>query len=118
VHADSPHSNVKDESSNLNNLTTTLSSIVMCAPLQLEQPFASFCFGHAMAKNANMPQMTKKNVGLEVIKKFDKGKQEWDRACVEVGLSTQRLKTLVKTQFARKVVFFKETFKYANNINI
>jgi hypothetical protein len=52
--------NVKDESSNLNILTTTLSSIVMCTPLQLEQPFASFCFGHAIAKNANMPQMTKK----------------------------------------------------------
>jgi hypothetical protein len=32
----------------------------MCTPLQLEQPFASFCFGHAIAKNANMPQMTKK----------------------------------------------------------
>jgi len=42
-----------------------------------------------------------------LIKKFDKGKQEQDKACIEVGLSTQKLKTLVKTQFARKVVFFK-----------
>jgi hypothetical protein len=38
---------------------------------------------------------------------FNKGKEEWDKACIVVGLSTQKLKTLVKTQFARKVVFFK-----------
>jgi hypothetical protein len=67
VHVDSPHSNVKDESSNLNNLTTTLSSIVMCAPLQLEQPFASFCFGDAMGKTCQYATNDKKNnVGLEV----------------------------------------------------
>jgi hypothetical protein len=30
------------------------------------------------------------------IKKFRTGKQEWDKACTEVGLLTQRLKTLVK----------------------
>jgi hypothetical protein len=69
-----------------------------------------------------MPQMIKKlcwfggvtkkcivylQKNITLIKKFDKGKQEWDKACVEVGLSTPKLKTIVKTQFARKVVFFK-----------
>jgi hypothetical protein len=59
--------NVKDESFNLNNLTTTLSSIITCAPLQLEQPFASFCFGHEMAKTCQYATNDKKYyVGLEV----------------------------------------------------
>lgn len=30
-------------------------------------------------------------------KKFGKGKIEWDKVCVEVGLSTKKPKTLVKT---------------------
>jgi hypothetical protein len=54
--------NVKDESSNFNILTTTLFSIAMCAPLQLEQPFASFCFGHAMAKTCQYATNDKKNM--------------------------------------------------------
>jgi hypothetical protein len=41
---------VKNEGSNLNTLVITLSSVVSCALLQVEQPFVGFCFGHAMPK--------------------------------------------------------------------
>jgi hypothetical protein len=64
---------VKDESSNLNTLATTLTSIVTYAPLQLKEPLASFCFGHVMSKTCqyatihtkfcvNMKEVLLKNV--------------------------------------------------------
>jgi hypothetical protein len=40
------------------------------------------------------------------IKKSTKGKQEWDVACIEARLPIRRLKTLVKTTFASKVMLF------------
>ncbi len=41
---------VKDEGANLNTLITTLTNIVYCVPLQLPQPYATICHGHAMSK--------------------------------------------------------------------
>ncbi len=41
---------VKDEGTNLNFLTTTLTSIVLCKLLQLPQPFVNFCFRQVMSK--------------------------------------------------------------------
>ncbi len=41
---------VKDEGANLNSIITTLTFVVSCEPLQLFQPFISFCFGHVMSK--------------------------------------------------------------------
>jgi hypothetical protein len=41
---------VKDEGANLNSFTIALTYVMSCEPLQLPQPFASFCFGRAMSK--------------------------------------------------------------------
>jgi hypothetical protein len=41
---------VKDEGANLNTLTTKLTSIVSCVPLQLPQPYTTICYGHAISK--------------------------------------------------------------------
>ncbi len=41
---------VKNEGSNLNTLAITLSLVVSCAFLQVEQPSVGFCFRHAMPK--------------------------------------------------------------------
>ena len=51
-------------------------------------------------------------------KKSGKGCQEWDRACIDAGLPTRKLKTPVKTRFASKVVLFQETQEYADAISI
>ena len=51
-------------------------------------------------------------------KKSGKGRQEWDRACIDAGLPTRKLKTPVKTRFASKVVLFQETQEYADAISI
>ncbi len=50
--------------------------------------------------------------------KNGKGYQEWDKACKVNGLSLQKLKTLVETRFASKVVFVKKKLEFANIINI
>jgi hypothetical protein len=41
---------VKDEGSNLDDMTTTLKSIVSCDMLGLEESFQGTCFGHAFSK--------------------------------------------------------------------
>jgi hypothetical protein len=40
----------KDEGDNLNSLITTFTFVVSFELLQFPQPFASFCFGHALSK--------------------------------------------------------------------
>jgi hypothetical protein len=45
-------------------------------------------------------------------KKFGEGRQEWEKACIECGLPPQKLKTLVKTKFAFKIIMFKETLEF------
>jgi hypothetical protein len=41
---------VKEESTNLNIVTTTLISIVSCFPLSLPQPYAASYYGHVVSK--------------------------------------------------------------------
>jgi hypothetical protein len=41
---------VTDETTNLNTLTTTLTNISSCVPLQLPQPYVAICYGHVMLK--------------------------------------------------------------------
>ncbi len=49
------------------------------------------------------------------IKKFRKGKQEWEKMCVESGLLLRKLKTFIKTRFACKVIMFEECFEFKKN---
>ena len=51
-------------------------------------------------------------------KKPGKGGAEWKKTCIKAGLHAKKLKTLVKTRFASKVIFFQETLEYADAINI
>jgi hypothetical protein len=52
------------------------------------------------------------------IKKFDKGHSERHRPCLDVGIFNQKLKKMVKTRYASKVIMFQETFKYHDVINL
>lgn len=49
-------------------------------------------------------------------KNSGKGHIESEKVCVDVGLSPRKLKTLVKTKFASKVVLFQDTFAYIINL--
>jgi hypothetical protein len=51
-------------------------------------------------------------------KKLGKGRQKWELAWKEIGLKPWKLKTLVKIQFASKVVCIQETLEYATTINL
>lgn len=47
-----------------------------------------------------------KNYSAKNYKESGKSKIEWDKACMEAGLLAKKLRTLVKTRFASKVVLF------------
>ncbi len=49
-------------------------------------------------------------------KKSGKGRQEWERACVERRLWLQKLKTPVKTRFVSKVIMFEEVLEFKKAI--
>jgi len=52
------------------------------------------------------------------MKKLSKRRQEWEVACHEASLLPRKLKTLVKTRFVSKVVFFQEMLEYAHTITL
>jgi len=45
-------------------------------------------------------------------KKSGKGRQEWAKACKDSKRCIRKLKIHVKTQFASKVILFKETLEF------
>jgi len=51
-------------------------------------------------------------------KKFGKGHNECQKACLDVGISHQKMKTLMKTKFANKVIIFQKTLEYWDTINL
>jgi hypothetical protein len=50
-------------------------------------------------------------------KKLSKGCANWEMACCNASISHQKLKTLMKTMFARKMILFKKTLEYHDAIN-
>ncbi len=52
------------------------------------------------------------------IKQFDKGCNEWQKACFNHGLSHFKLKTPTKTKFVNKVIMFQKTLEYRGAINL
>jgi hypothetical protein len=106
---------VKDECSNLDTLTNVLKSIVKCETLGLEKKIQGTCFGHVFSRTCQYATTNDKvceNLKYVSIKfaqtnlqkcitwpnKFGKGRQEWNKACIEVGLRPKKLNTLVKTR--------------------
>ncbi len=90
---------VRDEGSNMNTMTIALKLIVSCDMLGLEENFPGTCFGHAFSKAcqyATIEEKICKNLRYVLIKsaqrnlqkkmtwpkKSRKGKQEWEKACV------------------------------------
>jgi hypothetical protein len=47
-------------------------------------------------------------------KKYEKGKQEWEKPCIELGCI--KLKTLIKTKFVSKVIIFEKTLEFKHAI--
>ncbi len=91
------------------------------------------CFGHIMFKayqyatNDEKVTTSLKQVSVKAAqgnlqktitwtKKSGKGRQEWERACVEKGLQPQKLKTLMKIRFANKVIMFEEVLEFKEAI--
>jgi hypothetical protein len=50
------------------------------------------------------------------IKKSKKGRQEWEKACIQCGMPPRKLKTIIKTKFASKVIMFEETLEFKQTI--
>jgi hypothetical protein len=50
--------------------------------------------------------------------KSSKGCNKWHKTCLNIGLSHQKLKTLVKISFINKVILFQETLEYCGAINL
>ncbi len=46
------------------------------------------------------------------IKKSRKGRQEWEKACVESGMLLHKLKTPIKTRFASKIIMFEVCLEF------
>jgi hypothetical protein len=63
-------------------------------------------------------QSTLQKTNNKWTKKSGKGYQEWDKACKVDGLPLHKLKTLMKTRFASKVMFFQKKLEFENTINI
>ncbi len=64
-----------------------------------------------MQVNAKDAQATLQK-SITWTKKFNKGRQEWEKACIECGSLLQKLKTPIKTRFASKVIMFEETLEF------
>jgi hypothetical protein len=94
---------VKDEGSNLNAMTNVLKSIVKCDSLGIEESFQGTCFGHAFSKACqygtveekvckNLKYVSIKSPQVDLqkcitrFKKFGKGKQEWNKVCLKIGI--------------------------------
>jgi hypothetical protein len=105
---------VKDEGANLNTLATALTSVVTCDVLGLKKPYSGTCFGHLMSKVCqygtysdtvckSMKHVSVKNAQSTLqktitwTKKSGRGRQEWEKACIEAGLASRRLRIPVKT---------------------
>lgn len=120
---------LKDQGCNLSTLAQVFSSMVKCAPLALTILWQVSCFGHAFNKKCQYAYNdTNVYVGFWEVslkathstlhktitwtKKFGKGHNEWQKACFDVRISHQKMKTLVKTKFVNKVIIFQKTLEY------
>ncbi len=114
-------------------MVTTLCSIVNYSHLKLQQVYEGTCFGHVMLKacqyvtNDEKVTTCLKHVNVKAIegslqkttrwtKKLGKGRQEWEKACVERGLWIWKLKTPMKTRFASKVSMFGKILEFKKAI--
>ncbi|KAG0556897.1 hypothetical protein KC19_11G087000 [Ceratodon purpureus] len=120
---------VVDDDSRLGSLISALSSMVLCAPLQLPEPYSGTCFGHVMFKACENATTDEKvcsrmrevsiDTAIATLKKTiswtttsENRKQDWLKACVDAGLHPRKLRTPIKGRFASKVILFQEALDY------
>jgi hypothetical protein len=106
---------VKDEGSNLNVMTNVLKFVLNCESFGIKESLHGPCFGHAFSKSCQYGTTKEKNCkNLKYVfikfaqidlqkcitwpKKSWKGKHEWNEACLEIGIQTKKLNTLIKTE--------------------
>lgn len=94
---------VKDEGSNFNVMIIALTFVFSCESFWLEHSFQGTCFGRAFSKTCqygttkervckNMKYISIKFVQAFLRKciiwpkKFEKGRHEWNEACVKTGI--------------------------------
>jgi hypothetical protein len=100
---------------NFNAMTKALKLVMNCEALSLEESFQGTCFGHVFPKvfnhattNGNCVNFLKlcfDQVYIRIFikvhnmaQKYGKGKQKWNRACVDFGIHPRKLNTLMKTR--------------------
>ena len=110
-------------------MTNALKSVVSCEALQVVVAFEGTSFGHAMSKACQYATTNDKvGCGMKDVsikhaqaaihkcitwpKKSGKGRQEWNRACLDSGKRPRKLNTPVKTRLASKVIMFEEALQF------
>lgn len=88
---------MKDEGSNLGTM-------IIVQKLGLEKYFQGNCFGHTFSKACKYATTNEKvNKSFKYVsiykcitqpKKFGKGRQEWNKTCVDFGLRPRKFNTL------------------------
>jgi hypothetical protein len=53
---------------------------------------------------------------LKTITWTKKGKQEWEKACIEIGKPHWKLNFFVKTKFSNKVIMFEKMLEFKQAI--
>jgi len=104
---------VNNKSSNLHTCVNALNLIVSCNNLELLEPFDGPCSAHALSKVCQYAMINEKmytSLSYTFIKyiqgviqkcitwpkKMGKGKQTWDKVCIDSKLKPIQLNTLVK----------------------
>jgi hypothetical protein len=105
--------------------TSVLISIISCSLLSLLEPFGGTCLGHALSKICQYTT-TYDKVSIDLLfalikvaqtfiqkcitqtKKSNKGKQAWDKVCIEYGLWPRKINMPMKT---RQVFYLCSFFK-------
>jgi hypothetical protein len=108
-------------------MTSTLLFVVSYEVLGLLTIFVGSCWGHAMFKCcqyaiddskvcASLPSISIKEAlfflqkTITWTKKSGKGRQEWHKTCELTMVPPRKIKILVKTCFASRVVLFQNIF--------
>lgn len=126
---------VMDDDPRLGALTSALSSMVVCAPLQLPEPYSGTCFGHVMSKACDSATNDQKvcarmrdvsidataatlKKAISLTTRSENRRHEWWKACVDVGLPPRKLRTPIKGRFAAKVILFQEALEYQHAFSL
>jgi hypothetical protein len=106
---------VKDEGSNLNAMSIVLKVVVNYESFGLGESFQGTCFGHVFSKACqygitkgkvckDLKYVSFKSIRANLqkciiwFKKSRKGRQKWNKACVDISIHPRKLNTPVKTK--------------------